>query len=75
MQLFAIFTMCVGRGVVKMDEEQGLRTSKNRSLLIVNEDFEKERNAAILHFHNSTLLFNCKFPYKPLRPTVLLNNK
>ena len=29
------------------DEMQGLRSSRNRSLLMVNEDFENEHNAAV----------------------------
>ncbi|MBO5875363.1 MAG: hypothetical protein J6Q20_02415 [Alistipes sp.] len=34
----------------KKDEVQGLRNPKNRSLLIVNEDFEGEHNAEIRLF-------------------------
>ena len=52
-QLLSPFSVISNKRVIRKVGFQGLRTSKNRSLLVVNEDFEKECNAEITLYYYS----------------------
>ena len=48
-----MFSAYSDKRVIIKEGFQGLQTSRNRSLLVVNEDFEKERNAEITLYYYS----------------------